>query len=93
VSRTYLRRDEEMIRVKPHRLVGVKHGDVLVKMSSGGGGVGPPWERDPEAVREDVRKEFVTRETARDIYCVALDEGTLEIDEAETQRLRDAHQS
>ena len=93
VSRTYLRRDDKMIRVKPHRLVDVKHGDVLVKMSSGGGGVGPPWERDPEAVREDVRKEFVTSETARDIYCVALAEDTLEIDEAETQRLRDAHGS
>lgn len=93
VSRTYLRRGEEMIRVKPHRLVDVKHGDVLVKMSSGGGGVGPPWERDPEAVREDVRKEFVTREAAREIYCVALDEDTLEIDQAETQRLREAKRS
>ena len=61
VSRTYLRRDGEDIRVKPHRLVPVKTGDVLVKHSSGGGGVGNPAERDPEMVREDVEKEFITR--------------------------------
>ena len=91
VSRTYLRRDGELIRVKPHRMVDVEEGDVLVKESSGGGGVGHPWERDPEAVREDVRKEFVSLEAARDIYCVALDEDTLDIDEAATQALRSAH--
>ena len=34
VSRTYLRRNGEDIRVKPHRLVPVKTGDVLVKHSS-----------------------------------------------------------
>ena len=33
VSRTYLRRNGEDIRVKPHRLVPVKTGDVLVKHS------------------------------------------------------------
>jgi len=68
--------------------VQIKHGDVLVKHSSGGGGVGHPWERDPEAVREDVRKEFVSPEVARTVYRVALDPHTLEIDEAETERLR-----
>ncbi len=92
VSRTYLRRYGELIRVKPHRLVDVEHGDVLVKESSGGGGVGYPWERDPVAVREDVRKEFVSLEAAREIYCVALDEDTLEIDDRATQALRSAHQ-
>jgi len=35
--RTYICRDGEEIRAKPHRLVPIKTGDVIVKHSSGGG--------------------------------------------------------
>jgi N-methylhydantoinase B len=88
VSRTYLRRNGEDIRVKPHRLVEVKTGDVLVKHSSGGGGVGDPAARDPELVREDVENELVSLQAAREVYKVALDPRTLAVDEAQTRRLR-----
>jgi len=88
VSRTYLRREGEDIRVKPHRLVQVKAGDVLVKHSSGGGGVGNPAERDPVLVRLDVKKEFVSPEAAKEIYKVVLKPGTLDVDHAATQALR-----
>ena len=88
VSRTYLRRNGEDIRVKPHRLVPVKIGDVLVKHSSGGGGVGNPAERDPELVREDVDNELVSPKTAKEIYRVVLEPGTLKVDYQATKALR-----
>ncbi len=88
VSRTYLRRDGEDIRVKPHRLVPVKEKDILVKHSSGGGGVGNPAERDPEAVLLDVKKEFVSIQAAKDVYKVVIDPKTLAIDQAATKALR-----
>jgi N-methylhydantoinase B len=64
VSRTYLVRDGERIRVKPHRQVQVRTGDTVLKLSAGGGGVGDPWERDPAAVERDVRRGFVSPEAA-----------------------------
>jgi N-methylhydantoinase B len=88
VSRTYLRRNGEDIRVKPHRLVPVKTGDVLVKHSSGGGGVGNPAERDPELVREDVENEFVSLENAKVIYRVVIEPDTLKVDHQATKALR-----
>ena len=39
---------------------------------NGGGGYGDPLERDPEAVRKDVRDGTVSREAARDLYGVML---------------------
>jgi N-methylhydantoinase B len=88
VSRTYLRRDGEDIRVKPHRLVPVKTGDVLVKHSSGGGGVGNPAERDPVLVREDVENELVAITTAKEVYRVVINPDTLQVDEKATKALR-----
>jgi len=46
--------------------------DVIVR-TGGGGGWGDPLDRDPELVRADVIEEFVSAETARDIYGVVLD--------------------
>jgi len=88
VSRTYLRRKGEDHRVKPHRLVKVEEADILIKHSSGGGGVGDPALRDPQLVKEDVENELVSLETARTVYRVALDPKTLAIDPAATQALR-----
>lgn len=88
-SRTYIRRGEELIRILPHRLVEIEQGDVLVKHSSGGGGVGAPTEREVEAVRRDVRDQLVSPQLAREVYGVVLDEA-LEVDEAKTRELRDA---
>jgi N-methylhydantoinase B len=90
VCRTYIYRDGEQIRVKPHRLVEIKKGDLMVKISSGGGGVGSPLERDPEKVREDVANELVSLESAREDYGVILDPETLAIDMAATEAARKA---
>jgi N-methylhydantoinase B len=88
VSRTYLRRNGEDIRVKPHRLVPVKEKDILVKHSAGGGGVGKPEERDPQMVADDLKKEFITPETAKNVYKVIIDPTTMEVNEKATKALR-----
>jgi N-methylhydantoinase B len=90
VCRTYIHRGAEEIRLKPHRMYDIKTGDIVVKHSSGGGGVGDPTQRDPEMVREDVVNELVSLEAARDVYKVALEPKALAIDQEGTRRLRGA---
>jgi len=90
LCRTYILRGSEKMRIKPHRLVDIKTSDVVVKLSSGGGGVGDPAERDSEMVREDVVNELVSVQAARDVYRVALDPTTLAIDRDGTRALRAA---
>jgi N-methylhydantoinase B len=48
--------------------VKVPRGSTLAVLCAGGGGYGPPAERDPEAVRADVREGFVSEAAARDSY-------------------------
>ena len=69
----------------------LSHGDTVSFRLSGAGGYGDPHDRDPEKVREDVEKDFVTREEARDAYGVAVVErdGALAVDEGETATLRE----
>ena len=90
VCRTFIYRDGEQIRIKPHRLVEIKEGDLMVKISSGGGGVGSPLERDLEKVHEDVVNELVSIQSARDDYGVVLDPETFEIDMEATAAARGA---
>ncbi|OGA35117.1 MAG: hypothetical protein A3G80_12955 [Betaproteobacteria bacterium RIFCSPLOWO2_12_FULL_62_13b] len=87
-SRTYLLRGAEKIRVKPHRMETIRHGDIVEKLSSGGGGVGNPAERDPQMVREDVENELVSLQAARETYKVVIDPATLQVDEIATRALR-----
>ena len=70
-------------------LVALKAGDEYRLRSGGGGGYGPPWQRDIAAVRDDVKQGYVSAKAARDLYGVAIDPETLVVDEAETARLRD----
>jgi N-methylhydantoinase B len=88
VSRTYILRGDEKIRLKPHRMSEIKLGDIVSKFSSGGGGVGLAIERDPEMVREDVENELVSVEAAKETYKVVIDPDTFEIDMAATEALR-----
>jgi N-methylhydantoinase B len=87
-SRTFIRRGGELIRVKPHRMQPLEHGDEVIKLSSGGAGIGEPIEREPEAVRRDVINEFITVEAARRIYGVVIDPETFAVDEAATADVR-----
>jgi N-methylhydantoinase B len=46
----------------------LKAGDIIRFERSGGAGFGPPRERVPEAVREDVRNGYVSAQAAAEIY-------------------------
>jgi len=48
-------------------------GDIVRIMSGGGGGWGPPAERDRDAIRRDVREGYVSAEAARRDYGVRID--------------------
>ena len=52
--------------------VELEAGDVISVRTCGGGGYGPPEERDPELVRRDVREGKVSAERARGVYGVAI---------------------
>jgi N-methylhydantoinase B len=66
----------------------VMPGESIVSISCGGGGYGPPRERDPRRVERDVREGFVTRTRARDVYGVELDSsGSFNVES--TRRLRE----
>ena len=43
-------------------------GDVYIMSSGGGGGFGPPQERDREALRRDVRQGYVSKKSAEEDY-------------------------
>ncbi len=46
----------------------LRRGDVLSMWTQGGGGYGPPEERDSRAIERDLREEKVTPESARNVY-------------------------
>ncbi|MBI2991251.1 MAG: hydantoinase B/oxoprolinase family protein, partial [Deltaproteobacteria bacterium] len=87
-SRSYLTRDGKTERIKGHRLYQLKPGDIVLKVTGGGAGVGNPAERDPELVRMDVVKEMLSVEKARESYKVVIDPVTLEVDKEKTAQLR-----
>ena len=63
-------------------------GDILINRSGGGGGWGNAKKRDPQRVLEDVVNGYVSLESARRDYGVAIDADTLTIDEVATAALR-----
>ena len=69
-------------------------GEAIEWLYGGGGGTGDPFEREPEAVLDDVLDELVSIEGARRDYGVvftgSLEELDLAIDREQTERLRKA---
>lgn len=66
--------------------VELEAGDVVSYRTCGGGGYGPPGERDPGRVLRDVREGKVSPERAREFYRVAID--GRQVDEEATRELR-----
>jgi len=66
----------------------LRRGDVFRHEWPGGGGWGDPLERDPQAVLDDVRNEFVSVRAARDEYGVVVDTSSWQLDDVATERLR-----
>src|SRR5690606_31840722 len=54
-------------------------GDTVTHYTPGGGGYGPPLEREPRRVQADVRAGLVSLETAERVYGLRLDPESLEI--------------
>jgi len=70
----------------------LRSGDTLRTVSPGGGGYGPPAQREPRRVLEDVLDGIISPATAERDYGVAITE-TLQFDEEATRSLRGKKQS
>ena len=86
-GRMYLERSGVDLKAKGRQQV--PGGERLVMAMPGGGGYGAAFERDPSAVREDVRDGLVSRDAARRDYGVVLTDA-LEVDPEATARARAA---
>jgi N-methylhydantoinase B len=66
----------------------LRSGDVVSWQTSGAGGVGDPFTRDPQAVLADVRNGLVSVEAAAADYAVVVDARCFTVDAEATARLR-----
>ncbi|XVH33393.1 hydantoinase B/oxoprolinase family protein (plasmid) [Haloferacaceae archaeon DSL9] len=66
--------------------VPIAEGDRFVRPSSGGGGFGDPLDRDPDAVLEDVKDDYVSIERAAKDYGVVVEEIDADLCEYEIDR-------
>ena len=69
-------------------VIELQPGDTVSFQTPGGGGYGPPEERDPNMVLRDVIGGKVNRERAREFYGVVIDEHADLVDEAATLKAR-----
>ena len=63
--------------------------EIFVGFSSGGGGIGDPLKRDPEAVLESIFDGLLSLESAETIYGVAINRATMTVDFSKTAQWRD----
>ena len=68
----------------------MRRGDRLHTRWCGGGGHGPPLEREPERVLRDVVEEKITPAHAREAYGVVVDGAGRAVDRDATEALRAA---
>lgn len=82
-----IHRDGQIIGPLAKATEEVRLGDRIRVLTGGGGGYGPPEERDPVRVERDVKFGYVSPAQAREVYGVVLDaDGRVSM--AETQALR-----
>ena len=67
----------------------MRRGDVIRFCQSSGGGYGDPLARDARQVARDVRDDLVSARAARELYGVAVDPDTYDVNDRETTQLRD----
>ncbi|HEY8885144.1 MAG TPA: hydantoinase B/oxoprolinase family protein, partial [Chloroflexota bacterium] len=75
-ARYVLNPESENRRLGSKVTVELRPGDVVSFQTCGGGGYGPPFEREPELVLADVRQGKVSVERARSVYGVAIEPET-----------------
>jgi N-methylhydantoinase B len=66
----------------------MKKDEIFRAEMAGSGGYGDPFERDADAVAEDVRQEKISLAHAEREYGVAVDPASLAVDRARTAALR-----
>ena len=64
------------------------NGDGWISGNGSSGGFGDVLEREPESVMRDLRRGLISDWAAKNVYRVAFDPATLELDLAETENLR-----
>jgi len=67
----------------------LEEADTILSFSCGGGGYGPAAERDPKHVAHDVREGWISRERAREVYGVVVDDAGNVDAQATAERRRD----
>lgn len=82
-------RDGDLVPLPAQGFVELRDGERIVSITAGGGGYGPPWERDPDLVCHDVHEGWITEDRACRVYRVALtDDGAVNAEQ--TARMRAA---
>jgi len=66
-----------------------RYGETFMFESTGGGGWGNPLERNVEEVLDDVLDEYISAAAAKRHYGVVIDEQTMTVDPAATEKLRE----
>ncbi len=66
----------------------VQPGDIIWTKGGGAGGFGDPLDREIEKVRWDALNEYISIQTAKDIYGVVIDPKSFEVDYKATEELR-----
>ncbi len=89
VGRLELVKGGETTVIRTNVIETLMPGERVTNMNPGGGGYGDPLRRPVEKVVLDVRNGLVSAAGARADYGVAVDPATLEVDVAETERLRE----
>lgn len=88
-ARVYIEKNTGGAHIASGKFSGIlEEGCAIAIETAGGGGYGPPLERDPEAVRKDVLEGHVSREQAAGLYGVILLEPDLRVDHRATEEKR-----
>jgi len=85
---TIFRSDGTVESVLSKRVFTMQAGDQLQLLTSGGGGYGIPYARDPKSVLADVLDQCVSVEQAREAYGVVLTADGFGVDHAATESCR-----
>jgi N-methylhydantoinase B len=67
-TRIEIERDGKVIKLKSKDRVDLRAGDVLTLYSSGGGGYGPPADRTPRLIDQDIAQGYVSASAATQLY-------------------------
>lgn len=81
-------RNGRIEEIPPNTMMSLEAGQRLEIISGGGGGFGDPRERDADKVMNDVLDGLVSVAQARDAYAVAINAGSMSVDQEATAQLR-----